>query len=193
MFFDASYLSQILSNNKLFGRKRYAGWNFDTVREVDVVIGCYSFVRMEAIKQVGVMDDIFFLYGDDIDWCYRFVKAGWKVMFFPGARIIHYGGQATLSNKRRARRFMYQLYGAGLINVKKHYNKKTFFICRLLTALFFFFRVPSWFIKGFIQKGEKLSSFCAARDYFWGGVYSLFNWTKLLINQDEVKQKLYGH
>jgi hypothetical protein len=81
MLLDVSWLSRAFPRNKLFGRKIYGGWDYDTTREVDVVVGCFSLVRMAAIRQVGVMDERFFVYGDDIDWCYRFVKAGWKVLF----------------------------------------------------------------------------------------------------------------
>src|SRR5207248_6544727 len=62
-----------------FGRKVYGGWDYNSEREVDVVVGCFSLVRMTAIRQVGVMDERYFVYGDDIDWCRRFVKAGWKI------------------------------------------------------------------------------------------------------------------
>jgi len=192
MFFHATYLSQFFPKNKLFGRKRYAGWNFDTEREVDVIIGCFSFVRMKAIEQVGVMEELFFLYGDDIDWCYRFRKAGWKIMFTPEPKIIHYGGGSRKSSRKRAMKFQYQVFGSGLINVKKHYSHTTFLLCRLLTACFFFFRIPYWILIGIFQKKERLISFLTAKSYLLGGIYSVFNWTKLLINEDEVKQKLYN-
>jgi len=76
MLFSATFLSSAFPKNRIFNRKIYAGWNYDSVREVDIVVGCFSLVRMEAIKQVGMMDEDFFVYGDDADWCLRFVKAG---------------------------------------------------------------------------------------------------------------------
>ena len=71
-------------------------WDFDAVREVEVVCGCSSLVRREAIDQVGLMDEAYFFYGDDPDWCCRFKKNGWKNYFTPEAEIIHYGGATTI-------------------------------------------------------------------------------------------------
>ena len=132
MLLDLSWLSRAFPNNGFFGRKIYGGWDYNSVREVDVVVGCFSLVRMEAIKKVGLMDERFFVYGDDIDWCRRFVEAGWKVMFAPVGQIIHYGGQTT---KKEADRFALQFHGAVLINVKTHCSKLTFTLCRILARL----------------------------------------------------------
>jgi N-acetylglucosaminyl-diphospho-decaprenol L-rhamnosyltransferase len=49
-------------------------------------------VRREAVEQVGPLDDAFFLFSEETDWCYRFGQAGWKVLFFPGAECVHVGG-----------------------------------------------------------------------------------------------------
>ena len=187
MLFDALHLSSMFPNNRLFGRKLYAGWKYDKPREVDVVIGCFSLVRMEAIKQVGMMDEDFFVYGDDIDWCYRFVKAGWKVLFTPDAEIIHYGGQTT---KKAANKFTLQLYGAYLINVKKHYSQITFAICRLLTALRFLVRVPYWLTVGFIQKPRRENALQTAQTYWQGAYLCLFDWKALVMNRAAIEHKL---
>ena len=184
MLLDVSWLSRAFPRNKLFGRKIYGGWNYDTVREVDVIVGCFSLVRRAAIEQVGVMDERFFVYGDDIDWCYRFVKAGWKVLFTPAGQIIHYGGQTT---KREAGRFSLQLHGAVLINVKTHYNWFTFTMCRLLTASYLFMRVPYWVCKASLRAGEsKRAAWNAAKTCWLGSYYSLCDWTRLLMNREQV-------
>jgi GT2 family glycosyltransferase len=74
-----------------FGRERLAGWNRDSEREVDVVTGCYMMVRRSAMEQVGWLDDSFFFCGEETDWCVRFRKAGWRVVFSPVGEIIHIG------------------------------------------------------------------------------------------------------
>lgn len=180
MFFDTYFLSRLFPKSRLFGRKLYSGWKYEEAREVDVVIGCFSLVRMEAIKQVGMMDETFFVYGDDIDWCHRFVKAGWKVMFTPAGEIIHYGGQTT---RQAPGRFALQLYGAYLINVKKHYSYFTFLLARLLIANYFLIRSPYWALKGLCLKKQRKSAFRSASTFLAGAFYSLFDWKRLLINR----------
>ena len=188
MLLDVTYLSRAFPEHPLFGRKIYGGWNYDTVREVDVVVGCFSLVRMAAIKQVGVMDERFFVYGDDIDWCRRFVKAGWKVLFTPAGQIIHYGGQNT---KRDANRFSLQLHGAVLINVKTHYDWLTFTGCRLLTACYLLLRVPYWVLKAATRAGEgKRTAWNSAKTCWLGCCYTLSDWTRLLMNREKVLDKV---
>jgi GT2 family glycosyltransferase len=188
MLLDVLWLSRAFPNSKLFGRKTYGGWDYNSVREVDVVVGCFSLVRMEAIQKVGVMDERFFVYGDDIDWCYRFVKAGWKVLFTPAGRIIHYGGQAT---KREAGRFSLQLHGAVLINVKTHYSQLTFLACRLLTTCYFLMRVPYWLLKAAARGREgRQAALGSAKTCWVGCCYALGDWTRLLMNREKVLGKV---
>jgi GT2 family glycosyltransferase len=188
MILDVLWLSRAFRNNSLFGRKAYAGWNYDSEREVDVVVGCFSLVRMKAIQQVGMMDERFFTYGDDIDWCYRFKRAGWKVLFTPVPRIIHYGGQTT---KREMGRFALQLHGAVLINVKTHYSWLTFIGCRLLTACYLFMRVPYWLVKAIARGREGRQAALTSAKYCWlGCYYTLSDWTRLLMNRDKVLDRV---
>jgi GT2 family glycosyltransferase len=70
-------------------------WNRDDERNVDVVSGCYMFVRTEAINEVGLLDEDFFFFGEETDWCRRFWKAGWELRFAPVGEITHYGGASA--------------------------------------------------------------------------------------------------
>jgi len=187
MLLDVSWLSRAFPNHPFFGRKIYGGWDYNSEREVDVVVGCFSLVRMAAIRQVGVMDERYFVYGDDIDWCRRFVKAGWKVLFTPCASIIHYGGQTT---RKEADRFALQLHGAVLINVKTHYTRLTFNLCRLLTACYLLQRVPYWWLKAARRKEGQEKALNAAKSCWLGCRYALSDWTRLLINREAVRGKV---
>ena len=80
----------------LAGRQRMTRWMRDDEREVDVVTGCHMLVRGEAIRAVGVLDEDFFFYGEEADWCRRFRDAGWRVRFAPVGEVIHHGGASTL-------------------------------------------------------------------------------------------------
>jgi len=71
----------------------YAGdFDHDEVREAEFVMGACMLVRRTAIAQVGPLDEDYFLFSEETDWCYRFHRAGWQVLFFPGAECVHVGG-----------------------------------------------------------------------------------------------------
>ena len=71
----------------------YAGWfDHETVVEADWISGACLLVRREATRAVGLFDESFFLFSEETDWCYRFRQAGWRVLFYPGAEVVHVGG-----------------------------------------------------------------------------------------------------
>jgi GT2 family glycosyltransferase len=102
-FLSASYLYKIFPSSRFFGRERMTWWSREEERDVEVVTGCFMLVRREAIADVGVMDDGFFMYAEETDWCYRFRAKGWKNRFMPDAQIVHIGGaSAAKLGTRRA-------------------------------------------------------------------------------------------
>lgn len=98
-----SKLERVFSRNRFFARQRLTWWGYDTPRVVDVVAGCFMLVRREAIEQVGGMDERYFMYSEETDWCWRFQRAGWKTMYTPDATIVHFGqGSASqVANQMR--------------------------------------------------------------------------------------------
>lgn len=187
MFLSATYLYKIFPKSSFFGRHEMTWWDFNDVREVEVVYGCFSLVRKEAIDQVGLMDPRYFVFGDDPDWCYRFHKAGWKIMFTPEPEIIHYGGQTT---KKEAGDFLLQLYGSKLIFMKLHRSNLSFPFARFLITLFFILRVPYWLAVGIFHKNERRESIQTAKAYLIGCFYCLTNWKKLLMNKESIEGRL---
>jgi len=187
MLLSAIYLHKFFSKSKFFGRERMTWWDFNDVREVETVGGCFSLVRRKAIDQVGLMDETYFVYGDDPDWCYRFKKSGWKIIFTPNGQIIHYDGQNTQSMTRK---FFWQLNGSRLIFMKIHKSRWEFLLAKLLIAFFLFPRIPYWLARGVFCKDERQKSFETAITYLIGGFYCLTDWTKLLMNAEVVKKKL---
>lgn len=79
-------------HRSFFGRYRLGWWDYQSVREVDGVAGCFMLARKTAIEQVGPMAEEYFMYSEDTDWCWRFHRAGWKVLYTPDPVIIHLGG-----------------------------------------------------------------------------------------------------
>jgi GT2 family glycosyltransferase len=118
-------LSQALGLNKLFPKSPFFSeqtmkyWAHDCERKVDVLNGCFWIVRREAIDKVGLLDEKFFFYGEDIDWCKRFNDAGWDVKFYPGAEAIHFGGA---SSGNAPVRFYIELQKADLQYWEKHHG-----------------------------------------------------------------------
>jgi hypothetical protein len=187
MFLAATYLYKTFPKNRFFGREHMTWWGSDEAMEVETICGCFSLVRKEAIDQVGPMDERYFFYGDDPDWCYRFKKAGWKVMFTPDGRIIHYGGQTT---SQKARAFRLQLEGSKLIFMKLHRSRAAFPFACLMVALFFFLRIPYWLAVGLLRKKEGRRSIEHAVTYLIGSCYCLTNWKRLLMNREVLKGRL---
>ncbi len=77
--------------NRFFGRARLGWWDYSTERAVDAVAGCFMLARRAAIDEVGPMSEEYFMYSEDTDWCWRFRRAGWHVMYTPDATIRHLG------------------------------------------------------------------------------------------------------
>ena len=81
------------------------GFDHDEVRDVEFVMGACMLARREAIADVGLLDEEFFLFSEETDWCFRFREAGWEVVFFPGAECVHvrgasHGGRLYRENLR---------------------------------------------------------------------------------------------
>jgi GT2 family glycosyltransferase len=120
-------------------------FDHDEVREVDVVMGACMFVRRSALDQVGLLDEDFFIFSEETDWCLRFRQRGWQVVFFPGAECMHVGG-ATHEGR------MYRDNLRGHIRYfDKHHGRKTAERARLL--LLVSLRLRSRIFKG--ARGRK--------------------------------------
>lgn len=167
---SSTYLYKIFPRSRFFGRELMTWWDRSDVREVDVVSGCFMLVRREAIEKVGLMDEEFFLYAEETDWCYRFKRAGWKLLFMPDAEIIHYGGAS--SGKRKAQMLL-QLRAGILQFIKKHRNKVIYVFCCVMVALFFLLRIPYWLARWMFATRERDYPYAVLKAYMKGTLKSL--------------------
>lgn len=94
-FFEKTTLAVRLPGSKLFGSYLMSYWDHEGSREVDALSGACMMIRRELVENVGLLDKDFFMYGEDIDWCYRAKKAGWQICYLGGAEIVHLGAQST--------------------------------------------------------------------------------------------------
>jgi GT2 family glycosyltransferase/lipopolysaccharide/colanic/teichoic acid biosynthesis glycosyltransferase len=100
-----TFLGKIFRNSASVRHHLMLDWDHDSSVEVDWVMGAAMMVRREAISEVGPMDERFFLYFEDVDWCYRMKAAGWKTFYHAGARLVHhYRRQSADARFGRAKR-----------------------------------------------------------------------------------------
>jgi GT2 family glycosyltransferase len=118
-------LDKLFPGSRRFGQYDLTYLPVDEINEVDVLIGAFMMVSREAINKIGLLDEKFFMYGEDIDWCYRIKAAGFKNVYYPKEKIIHYKGASS-----RKRRFMtiYEFHRAMLLFYNKHYRNKYNFL-----------------------------------------------------------------
>src|SRR5690606_33879325 len=88
-FYRFSGLAKLFPQHPQFGRYNMTFADPDQELEVDSVVGAYMQVRREAIEAVGLLDETFFMYGEDLDWAYRIKTAGWKVFYYPKVVVKH--------------------------------------------------------------------------------------------------------
>ncbi|KGG79809.1 glycosyl transferase family 2 [Caloranaerobacter azorensis H53214] len=120
-FYNALKLDKLFPHNKRFGEYNLTYLNEDEMHEVDSLVGAFMMVRREVIEEVGLLDEKFFMYGEDIDWCYRIKKSGWKIVYYPKTKIIHYKGG---SSKKKNPKIIYEFYRAMYLFFEKHYKNK---------------------------------------------------------------------
>jgi len=94
-FFRLTYLSKLFPRSKLLSQYNLTYASPDRTLEVDALSGCCMMVRRSAINQVGLLDEDIFMFGEDIDWCWRIKQANWKIFYVPKAIVYHLHGAAS--------------------------------------------------------------------------------------------------
>ncbi len=120
-FYRLVGLSRLFPRSRRFGRYNLTYLDPDQVAEVDAVVGAFMMVRREAIQDAGLLDDSFFMYGEDLDWCYRIKAAGWKVFYNPAVTVLHVKRAAS----RHSPRARVEFWRAMDLFYKKHYADQT--------------------------------------------------------------------
>lgn len=120
-FYRYSGLSRLFPRHPRFGRYNMTFADPDQELEVDSVVGAYMQVRRDAIRDVGLLDETFFMYGEDLDWAFRIKKAGWKVFYHPQVVVRHVKRAAS----RRSPKAQFEFQRASLLFYRKHYQKTT--------------------------------------------------------------------
>jgi GT2 family glycosyltransferase len=95
LIWEFSGLSRLFPRSRVFGRWRMGYFNFDTQRETDQPMGSCLMLRRATLEDVGAFDENFVMFFNDVDLCFRIKKGGWKIYFYPEAKVIHYKGAST--------------------------------------------------------------------------------------------------
>lgn len=130
-------LSRLFPRSRFFGRYNLTYLDPDQETSVDAISGSFMMARREAVDQVGLLDESFFMYGEDLDWCYRFKQAGWDVKYVPHTKIIHYKGE---SSKFAAFDSFITFYRAMDLFVRKHFGSRWTFLFHFLIRVGILFR-----------------------------------------------------
>lgn len=104
----------------------------DGIYEIDCLTGAFMFIRKDALDEVGLLDETFFMYGEDIDLCYRIKKGGWKIIYYGKSSITHLKGA---SSKKQKNKLIYEFYRAMYIYYKKHHAGESFFLTNIVVYI----------------------------------------------------------
>ncbi|MBI5666461.1 MAG: glycosyltransferase family 2 protein [Chloroflexi bacterium] len=115
-------LDKLFPRSKIFGRYMMTDWDYSDTRAVDVIMGAFMLVRAEAIQQVGLLDEGFFMYSEEVDWCYRFKQAGWEILFTPDVETVHLWGGSSKAVKVET---LIRLYRSRVQFFRKNYGSVT--------------------------------------------------------------------
>jgi GT2 family glycosyltransferase len=152
IFLEATLLFRLFPRSRFFGRYRLAGWSHDRERDVDWAAGAALMARRRALEEVGLLDERFFMYSEDIDWCYRFHQLGWRVVFFPNAQVVHMGNRSA---RQQPDAMKTQWIKSHVLFMRKHHGVVPAILSRLIFALGFSVRLGLWSILWLITRGEK--------------------------------------
>ena len=154
VFLALSGLSRVFPKSRFFGRPEMSWWDRRTERDVDVVTGMFMLARREAIEQVGLMDEAYFVYSEEADWCYRFARAGWRRAFTPTAKIIHLDGGAKSTSQVSVKMFV-QLQKSAMIYHRKNLGLASWLCLKLIYLGSNFVRMTAWFFLSVIRQDPR--------------------------------------
>lgn len=136
-FYKIFGLSRIFPKSKTFGQYHLGHLSEFETNEIEILSGAFMLMRSEALDKVGLLDEDFFMYGEDIDLSYRIIKGGYKNYYFPETRIIHYKGEST---KKSSVNYVFVFYRAMIIFAEKHFSQKNARLFSFLINAAIYFR-----------------------------------------------------
>ncbi|MFN2166650.1 MAG: glycosyltransferase family 2 protein [Anaerolineae bacterium] len=128
-FYRLSGLSCLFPHSRRFGRYNVTYLSPDVTAEIDAVVGAFMLIRAEVLDQVGLLDERYFMYAEDLDLAYRAKSEGWQVWYNAGVTVLHYKGQ---SSRQRSAFANAKFYETMRLFHAKHFERETFFLVNWL-------------------------------------------------------------
>jgi O-antigen biosynthesis protein len=146
-FYKIFGLSALFPRSKQFGQYHLGNLNKDEIHEVDVISGAFMFIRRTALEKAGLLDEEFFMYGEDIDLSYRIQLSGYRNIYYPYTTIIHYKGEST---RKASINYVIMFYRAMIIFARKHFSKNSVRYYTFLIHLAIYFRAGLSILRRFV-------------------------------------------
>ena len=148
-FYKIFGLSRLFPKSKKFGQYHAGHLSEFETSEIEILSGAFMLMRSETLDKVGLLDEDYFMYGEDIDLSYRILKGGYKNYYFPETRIIHYKGEST---KKSSINYVFVFYRAMVIFAEKHFSQKNARLFSFLINLAIYFRAFLALFNRFIKR-----------------------------------------
>lgn len=148
-FYKIFGLSRLFPKSKRFGQYHLGHLSEHETNPIDVLSGAFMLMRSEALDKVGLLDETFFMYGEDIDLSYRIQQGGYQNYYFPKTSIIHYKGEST---KKSSVNYVFVFYKAMIIFAQKHFSQKNAKLFSFFIHLAIYFRATIAVLSRLIKK-----------------------------------------
>jgi len=136
-FYKIFGFARLFPKSKIFNRYHLGYLDKDKTHQVEILSGAFMLMRKTVLDTIGLLDESFFMYGEDIDLSYRIIKAGYHNYYYPDARIIHYKGEST---RKGSLNYVFVFYNAMIIFAQKHFSTKNARLFSLLINMAIYFR-----------------------------------------------------
>lgn len=166
-FYKIFGLAALFPGSKIFGKYHLSFLDKNKTHEVEVLSGACMLLRKSVLDKTGLLDETFFMYGEDIDLSYRIIKAGYKNYYYPDARIIHYKGEST---KKSSVNYVIVFYKAMMIFAFKHFTQSNAQLFSFLINIAIYLRAGAAILARFFQR--IFLPLCDAL-LFYGGMFLL--------------------
>ncbi len=186
-FYKIFGFSRLFPNSKRFGKYHLSYLDKDKTHEVEILSGAFMLIRKTVLDKIGLLDETFFMYGEDIDISYRIIKAGYKNYYFADTRIIHYKGEST---KKSSVNYVIVFYKAMVIFAQKHFSQQN-------ASLFSFLINIAIYLRAFLSIVYRLLNqlFVPILDFafIYSGLYLISNyWGSIIKHSIYPEQFLWG-
>jgi GT2 family glycosyltransferase len=148
-FYKIFGLSTLFPKSKTFGQYHLGHLDKNETHKIDILAGAFMMMRNSVLDKVGLLDEDFFMYGEDIDLSWRIRLGGYDNYYFPETRIIHYKGEST---KKSSVNYVLVFYNAMIIFAKKHFSKSNANVFEVLIQMAIYFRAGIAITRRFLEK-----------------------------------------